>query len=184
MKSHDKNVFGPTTLSALQSWAAEAKISPMDKVSSDGQRSWVRAPMVAQLQMDWLIELEDAYLYGPTTVGTIQEFLSTGEINEHTQLINCRDNYRGTVRELKFLVSSPRKLNVTHEKPLGRRSADRKPEMPAAQRRGGQIQDSLQDKIRTLETEVIQLRLEVGTWQDRYEKLLREYEQLTGTSPR
>jgi hypothetical protein len=181
MKSQDKHVFGPTTLAALQSWAAEAKISPMDKVSHDARRSWVRAPMVAQLQMDWLIELEDEYLYGPTTIGTIQEFLATGEIDEHTQLINCRDNYKGSVRDLNFLVSSPRKLVASGERPLGRRSSDlRSNDLPAAQRRGGQVQQSLQEKVRALETQVLNLRLEVGTWQDRYERLRREHEELTG----
>ena len=179
MKSQDNHVFGPTTLGALQSWAAEAKISPMDKVSSDGQHSWVRAPMVAQLQMDWLIELEDHHLYGPTTIGTIQEFLASGEINENTQLINCRDNYRGTVSELNFLVSSPRKLVASHEKALGHKSGGRKgADLPAAQRRGGQIQESLQEKIRALEMEVLNLRLEIGTWQDRYDKIKRQYDEL------
>lgn len=182
MKVHDNHVFGPTTLGALQSWAAEAKVSPMDKVSSDGQRTWVRAPMVPQLQMDWLIELEDDHLYGPTTVGTIQEFLATGEIDDRTQLINCRDNYRGSVRDLKFLVSSPRKLVASHETtPLGkRRGGLSAPDLPPAQRRGGQVQESLQAKIRRLEEEVLNLRLEVGTWQDRYQKLRRAYAEQVG----
>ncbi len=186
MKVHDNHVFGPTTLGTLQSWAAEAKVSPMDKVSHDGQRTWVRAPMVPQLQMDWLIELEEDHLYGPTTVGTIQEFLSTGEIDDRTQLINCRDNYRGTISDLKFLVSSPRKLVASHETPLGKRrpNAHSKPDLPPAQRRGGEIQDSLQAKIRKLEEEVLNLRLELGTWQDRYQKLRRAYAEVAGeTAP-
>jgi len=33
--------------------------------------------------------MPDNYLYGPTNVGTIQEFIATGEIDENVMLINC-----------------------------------------------------------------------------------------------
>ena len=75
-KAADKDVFGPTDLATLKSWASEAKISPLDKISADNRQSWNRAPMVAELQMDMLVQMPDHYLYGPTNVATIQEFLA------------------------------------------------------------------------------------------------------------
>jgi hypothetical protein len=52
LKASDKEVFGPIDLETLRGWAADAKISPLDKISSDNRMSWQRAPMIAELQMD------------------------------------------------------------------------------------------------------------------------------------
>ena len=91
LKASDNEVFGPAPLDQLRIWAAEAKISPMDRVSNDGRNSWQRAPTLTDLQMDWLIEMPDNFLYGPTSVGTLQEFLATGEIDENVSVINTLD---------------------------------------------------------------------------------------------
>ena len=96
-KAADHEVYGPVSLGELKTWAVAAKVSPMDRVSSDGKVSWMRAPMVAELQMDWLIELEGDYLYGPTSLATIQEFIESGEIGADDIIINCTNNERMTV---------------------------------------------------------------------------------------
>ena len=88
LKASDQEIFGPTDLETLRGWASEAKISPLDKISSDNRMSWQRAPMIAELQMDMLVQMPDNYLYGPTNVATIQEFLATGEIDENVHAQN------------------------------------------------------------------------------------------------
>jgi hypothetical protein len=45
--------------------------------------------MIAELQMDWLVEVPDNPLYGPTTSGALLEFLRMGEINPDTHVVNC-----------------------------------------------------------------------------------------------
>ena len=78
LKAENNEVFGPINFQQLNTWATSAQISPLDKVSTD-QQTWFKAPMVPELGMDWLIELTSDQLYGPTTLGALQEFLNLGE---------------------------------------------------------------------------------------------------------
>jgi hypothetical protein len=97
MKNEDGSIFGPITFDQLREWATDAQVSPLDKVSSD-EKSWVKAPMVPELQMDYLIEVSPDQFYGPTTIGAVREFLLIGEISADTPVTNCRD---GSVRAIK-----------------------------------------------------------------------------------
>ena len=45
IKAADKQEYGPISHDTLLGWAADAKISPMDKLSNDERESWRRAPM-------------------------------------------------------------------------------------------------------------------------------------------
>ncbi len=67
-KHEDGSTFGPVQFDQITRWAAAAQIAPHDTLSSDGQ-TWVKAPMVPQLSMDWLVELTSEHYYGPTTLG-------------------------------------------------------------------------------------------------------------------
>ena len=78
-KSHDGSEFGPIAFEQLRQWAADAQISPLDRVSTDA-KAWLKAPMVPELEMDYLIEVGEDKYYGPTTVGALREFLTAGEI--------------------------------------------------------------------------------------------------------
>src|SRR5882757_10069575 len=97
MKNDDGSIFGPISFELLQQWSLDAQISPLDKVSND-EKNWVKAPMLPELQMDFLVEVSPDQFYGPTTLGAVREFLQMGEINGETQITNCRD---GTVTALK-----------------------------------------------------------------------------------
>jgi len=160
LKAQDKEVYGPVTLDVLKSWAVAAKVSPMDRVSNDGQTSWVRAPMVSALQMDWLIELEDDYLYGPTSLATIQEFIESGEITATDNIINCVSNER------MQLDACPTFTN-TFAAP---EEAEATPVDPVKQ-------------INRLEGLVAQLRTELTRADERYSKLLAEFREATGREP-
>ncbi len=98
-KSNDGSEFGPIPFSQLRQWAAEAQVAPLDHVSTDG-KTWMKAPMVPELEMDYLIEVGEDQFYGPTTVGAIREFLSAGEISADASLTNCRDGTELRVRDL------------------------------------------------------------------------------------
>lgn len=97
MKNEDGTIFGPINFELLRQWSLDAQISPLDKVSND-EKSWVKAPMVPELHMDFLIEVSPDQFYGPTTLGAVREFLQAGEINGDTPVTNCRD---GSVRLVK-----------------------------------------------------------------------------------
>ncbi len=94
MKNDDGTIFGPISFELLQQWSTDAQISPLDKVSND-EKNWVKAPMVPELHMDFLVEVSPDQFYGPTTLGAVREFLTAGEINGDTPVTNCRD---GSVR--------------------------------------------------------------------------------------
>jgi hypothetical protein len=99
-KHDDGSIHGPVTLEQLRDWSLAAKISPLDKVSDDGESTWLRAPMIPDLHMDWLVEVSSDYLYGPTTFGTVQEFLAAEEIGEETFILNCLDGRRAQIKDM------------------------------------------------------------------------------------
>jgi hypothetical protein len=102
MKNDDGSIFGPITFDQLHQWASDAQVSPLDKVSSD-ERTWMKAPMVPELGMDYLVEVSPDQFYGPTTLGAVREFLVIGEINADTQVTNCRDGSVVTIKDIPEL---------------------------------------------------------------------------------
>src|SRR5436853_7359465 len=108
-KHQDGSIFGPISFDQLSNWASTAQVAPQDVVSTD-QQAWLKAPMLPQLGMDWLVEVTSEHLYGPTTVGAIQEFLHLGDIGADTMVINSCDGTRRQIRELPMLfkINEPR----------------------------------------------------------------------------
>ena len=175
LKAADREVHGPVSLEQLQGWASEAKIAPMDKVSSDNRQSWVRAPMVRELQMDWLIEMPDNYLYGPTSVGTLQEFLATGEVDENVMVINCLEGTQGRMSEQPFYQASPHHVRsaetVLHgtEMPHDHSSAD--------------ANAALRQRLHVLEKQVMELQHDLATAYTYTESLRSQFIEATGREP-
>jgi hypothetical protein len=96
MKHDDGSVFGPVSFDQLRQWAEDAQISPFDKVSLD-ESTWIKAPMVPELNMDYLVEVSTDQYYGPTTLGAVREFLILGF------LTNCKDGIQQRVAEFPEL---------------------------------------------------------------------------------
>ncbi len=175
LKAADRVVHGPVSLDQLRSWAAEAKISPLDKVSQDGRQSWVRAPMIPELQMDWLIEMADNYLYGPTSVGTIQEFLARGEIDEHVMLINCAEATTGRLADQPFYQVSPHQVRSAETVFHGT-------EMPE----NSDVSDTitmLKQRVHWLEKQVMELQRDLGTAHEYAAQLRSQFTEVTGREP-
>src|SRR6266516_1704080 len=110
-KHQDGSVFGPISFDQLAGWASTAQVAPQDVVSTD-QETWLKAPMLAQLAMDWLVEVTSEHYYGPTTVGAIQEFIRLGDIKADAFLINSCDGNRRQIGEMPALF----KANATASK--------------------------------------------------------------------
>lgn len=106
-KHEDGTVFGPLSFEQLALWASTAQIAPHDSLSND-QESWMKAPMLPHLGMDWLVEVTSEHYYGPTTLGAIQEFIRFGEINEETFVINTCDGTRRQIQEMPALIEMAR----------------------------------------------------------------------------
>jgi hypothetical protein len=106
MKHDDGTVFGPISLEQLRQWAMDAQVSPLDKVSND-ERTWTKAPMIPELEMDYLVEVSPDQYYGPTTLGAVRDFLDMGEINRDTIITNCRDGSEARIRDIEEMQPSP-----------------------------------------------------------------------------
>lgn len=138
MKHEDGTIFGPITLKQLHLWAVDAMISPLDKVSTDGS-TWSKAPMLHELEMDYLIEVSPDQYYGPTTIGAVKEFLRVKEINQSTLITNCKDGTTHAVKDIPF-------LQLPDEEEV--------PEQPVRT----SIRMSLQQRIRDLEESLLEER--------------------------
>ena len=102
LKNDDGALFGPLPFAQLKQWAVDAQVSPLDKISRD-EKNWVKAPMVPELEMDYLVEVSPDQFYGPTTIGAVREFLQMGEIHAETPITNCRDGRIIRVKDMPEL---------------------------------------------------------------------------------
>jgi len=155
-KHEDGEVFGPVDFSKLKEWARAAQVSPLDMVSDD-RASWVKAPMLQQLHMDYLIQLGDESYYGPTTEEAVQEFLRLGEIHADTVLINCCTGVQTVLRESGFFQGQPPPLEDIAAGEPGRRT----------------IRQNLQQRIRELELLLVERRRELEMADARIRQLER-----------
>jgi hypothetical protein len=169
-KHQDGSVFGPISFDQLSGWASTAQVAPQDVVSTD-QQTWLKAPMVPQLGMDWLVEVTSEHYYGPTTVGAIQEFIRLGDINADTFVINSCDGTRRQIREMPALF----KTNAASSKP----NVTDVVTGPAA----AGISMRLQERIRDLEQTLREERRALAEAEQRYEKLEEKYNALLNRNP-
>src|SRR5204862_7952728 len=68
------------------------------------QQTWMKAPMLSELGMDWLVEVTSERYYGPTTLGAINEFVRLGEVTPQNFVINTCDGSRRRIQESTSLL--------------------------------------------------------------------------------
>lgn len=159
-------IFGPLPFAQLARWASSAQVAPHDAVSSD-QLTWMKAPMVPELKMDWLVEVTTERFYGPTTLGAIQEFLRLGEISRETFVINSCDGTRRRISELGLLL--PDEEGAVAEAP---------PEIVATAPVAAGMSINLDDRIRDLEQALREERRALQESEERYRALEAKYRAL------
>jgi hypothetical protein len=142
-KHGDGSIFGPLSFEQLAAWASSAQIAPHDALSTN-QEMWMKAPMLPELCMDWLVEVTTERYYGPTTLGAIQEFLRLGEISGETFIINFCDGARKQISEMPGLLLNTEAIEEANPAPSSEHVSLLE---PAATR----MSIGLQDRIRDLE---------------------------------
>ncbi|PYX28293.1 MAG: hypothetical protein DMG80_16750 [Acidobacteria bacterium] len=162
-KHEDGNIFGPLPFAQLARWASSAQVAPYDVVSTD-QITWTKAPMLPELEMDWLVEVTSERFYGPTTLGAIQEFMRLGEINGDTLVINSRDGSRRRVNEMPLVLSQ---IPVEEE-----------PASDAAGPAASGMSINVEDRIRDLEQSLREERRALHEAVERYRSLELKYQEL------
>jgi hypothetical protein len=157
LKKHDDGeVFGPVTFGRILEWAGTAQIAPQDSVSTDG-RIWTKAPMVPELKMDWIVKLDDDHYYGPTTIGSLLEFLENGEISGNTVVLNCCTGQEVPFKDTAFF---PEPEALTDDEILASRSPSK-----------GIIRLGLQKRIRELEVGLLEKRRQLDMAADTIHRL-------------
>ncbi|HEX8077459.1 MAG TPA: hypothetical protein VF511_06555 [Chthoniobacterales bacterium] len=168
-KHEDGNIFGPLPFEQLARWASSAQVAPHDVVSTD-QVTWITAPMVPELGMDWLVEVTTEHFYGPTTLGAIQEFMRLGEINSETFVINSCDGTRRRVNEMPLVLS---------QEPV----EDAAGPVVALQPAATGMAINLEDRIRDLEQSLREERRALLEAEERYRALELKYQELAQRVP-
>ena len=168
-KHEDGSVFGPLSFEQLAQWASTAQVAPHDAVSSD-QLTWIKAPMLPELGMDWLVELTSEQYYGPTTLGAIQEFIRLGEIDGETFVINSCD---GTRRQLQQISEFEEVIAAASLQPPPMETS----EITSEPSPSG-ISMDLQDRIRDLEQTLREERRALEEAEERYRELEQRYNDL------
>ncbi len=163
-KHEDGSTFGPVRFDQIARWAAAAQIAPHDTLSNDRQ-TWVKAPMLAQLG---LVELTSEHYYGPTTLGTLQEFIRLGEIDGETLVINTRSGARCKIQEMPQLWETG--LEDIGEGQTEIQLGD--PVGPAVARMSIRLQEQIRDLEQSLEEE----RRALMEAERRYAELKEKYD--------
>lgn len=165
-KHEDASVFGPLSFAQLERWASTAQVAPHDCVSTD-QLTWTKAPMLPQLAMDWLVEVTSERYYGPTTLGSIQEFIRLGDIDGGTIIINACDGSRLHIEEMPLLEAPNEDVDLA--------PADDAP-TNAPEISGMSI--AVRERIRDLEQTLAEERRALQETEQRYRELEEKFNEL------
>jgi hypothetical protein len=153
LRKHDNGeVFGPVSFEKIREWTHSAQVNPQDVLSMD-QVIWTKAPMIPDLEMDWLVVIGENLLYGPTTAEALLEFERRGEISFATALINCKTGETTTLREAPFYQISQTDLPQAE-----RTSIDILTGQPLRGGQSGSLRLNLQQRIRELESALLDKR--------------------------
>ena len=147
-KHNSGEIFGPVPFEKIREWANSAQVNPLDMLSID-QVIWTKAPMIPEMEMDWLIVVSENLLYGPTTAEALLEFKKLGEINPSTAVINCNTGESSTLGETPFYQASL-------WDPLRGTQAAASVSSIQQPAQGGSFRVSLQQRIRELENALLE----------------------------
>ena len=179
LKKHDDgSIHGPVDLEQLRDWSLAAKVSPLDRVSNDAKRTWRRAPMIPSLHMDWLVEVSDDYLYGPTTFGAVQEFLAADEISVEAFIINTIDGTRAQIKDMPAFRTTGGEGGSSPGRITGRLEAAE----DASAEKDSEA-SLLSERLVKVERMLVQQRRALEEAELRYQRLRAQYIEKTGENP-
>jgi hypothetical protein len=88
-KAPDNAIYGPVDTEMLKEWANSAQIAPEDEIDQSDDK-WQPAPEIDFLEMVWVVKLPGGDTYGPTTVGTLREFINEKLVTDKTHASHCK----------------------------------------------------------------------------------------------
>jgi len=168
-KAPDNSIYGPVDAETLKEWANSAQVAPQDLID-ESDENWRIATDVEFLEMLWLVKLPDAETYGPTTVGTLREFIHEGLISEKTLATHVKSNQSLPIAALFAALEFEKKR------------AMKRPPKEAMKSTASLAVDMAKDqRIRQLEEDLRELRREHDSLVHRYRQLSLQMQESTGT---
>lgn len=147
-------VLGPMDLDHLKALANQSLIAPDDLIQAD-EGAWQKAPEVAELEMLWMVEPLDGPRYGPTTAGTIAEFLQSGQLGGSELVTHIRTKESFTVTEFLDEIRRRRDAKLKSRTIKLEEATEPIPTAPAA---SPAFDAALRLRIRQLETDLAQAK--------------------------
>ncbi len=98
LKRSDGETYGPVDLPTLQLWATDGRVAPDDQISGD-QVNWALASNLAELDMNWLVELRDGSIYGPIHLLALRDLIREGTVSIHAKIKHKRSGEEQVVCE-------------------------------------------------------------------------------------
>lgn len=159
-KAPDDSIYGPVDTETLKEWANSAQIAPEDMID-ESDENWRVAPEVDFLEMLWMVKLRGGETYGPTTVGTLREFINEELVNEKTPATHSKTHQSLPLAALFAAVDFEKKR------------ASRRPATEANKSTASLAVEMAKDQhIRQLQEDLKELRKE-------HEELIHKYRQLS-----
>jgi hypothetical protein len=159
-KVPENAIYGPVDAETLKEWANSAQISPHDQIDISDE-NWRDAPDVDFLDMLWQVTLPGDELYGPTTIGTLREFIHEGLVSEKTLATHVKTHQSLPIGALFAAVE------------IEKKRAARRPPKEAKKSTASLAVDMAKDqRIRQLEEDLRELRQE-------HDQLTQKFRQLS-----
>lgn len=163
LKKDSGDIYGPVGLATLQLWATDGRVAPSDHVSED-QENWIAASDLADLGMDWVVELRDGSEYGPIHLLSLRDFLQDGSVSPKAKVLNRKTGEHASLCEalIPTLLAANAKADSVIEA-LTVRLRDSEKGAPAGEA-------ELREKLSVAEQANQELEREVQKWRNLYEE--------------
>ncbi len=160
-KAPDNAVYGPVDTQMLKEWANSAQIAPEDEVD-ESDDNWRPAPEIEFLEMLWTVKLPGGETYGPTTVGTLREFINEGLVTDKTHASHCKTHQSLPLAALVAAVDFEQKRAARRPKEANKSTASLA------------VDRAKDQHIRQLEEDLKELRKDYDALTHRYRQLERQ----------
>ena len=162
-KAPDNAIYGPVDTQMLRDWANSAQIAPEDEID-ESDDNWRPAPEIEFLEMLWTVKLPGGETYGPTTVGTLREFINEGLVTDKTHASHCKTHQSLPLAALVAAVDFEQKRAARRPKEANKSTASLA------------VDRAKDQHIRQLEEDLKELRKEYDALTHRYRQLERQLE--------
>jgi len=158
-KAPDDSVYGPVDAETLKEWANSAQVAPQDLIDESND-NWRPATDIGFLEMLWMVRLPGDEVYGPTTVGTLREFINEKLITEKTVATHVKTNQSLPIAALFAALEFEKK-----------RAMKRPPKEVMKSTASLAVDMAKDQRIRQLEEDLKELRREHESLTHRYRQL-------------